>query len=969
MEHQNEQREKIVPVHIFLSYGHDEHAELAKKLRTDLEHRGHKVWFDKINIELGTDWAGQIEKGIDWASVDPQQHGCVILLMTPYSVRRPDGFCLNEINRARQRPLEIVPVMVVMVELPMEINGLQYLDMTDCVPLALYGACYELKLPLLVNRIEGRSPDLDGTQGRLFRALRPLEQPEMSGHLQRFTGREWLIDKVRAWIAGDNVSRVFWITGGPGSGKSAFAAWLCANKREIAALHVCRHGEHASADPRQVVRSIAWELTTQLPEYLGRLSMLPNLEMICEEAGADTLFDKLILQPIHDLPLPDRRILILIDGLDEATERRSNELALFLAEEIPKLPEWMRLLITSRPEIEVEQPLQALDPVVLATDSPENAKDVANFARAFLKDYAPGGQLGEEKVEQILAVSEKNWLYMEWLLKELHDKRLTLENIDKFPRGLGGVYTQLFARKFANIDDYEKGARQLLELAAAACEPLSLEYIREVLGRSGYDTDEVIETFGAILTTGDDVIRVFHKSLLDWVTDKNMSGHYHVYTTEGHRKLAEHGWQEYARGLDSLSEYMAKYLAVHLSESKLQDKFLTCITDAGYIDRASRSGSHYGLARFWKNFDLSTIRQACETSFQKLQASHDQGRACRAAVCLGQLFQHAGHFDDAIRYFSIALAASENGLDDAAAAVARLNKGWCLRHIDRYDDAIVEVDKAADLFAKNDNKAGLATVLSMKGMCLWHKQTVTPSLECLIRAVKLFEEVKDHRGRAEALNHIGIVYRSVGLYHKALENLQAAERIYRGLNDLKGCGKCSNSLGTAYWWSGQRDRALQYYAEANRLNEKVNQPYILGLTATNLGYVYLEKGDYPKSLEYFERGRQIRRDLKTEAYEMMDISGLARVRFQLGDVEQAKKLSRLAVDALKRYETAEDLSWAYYNHYVILSGGDEQERREAVSALAKAKEIVGRWLATIADPGMRAVAQDKVPIVREILAK
>src|SRR6266540_3089776 len=34
------------PLRIFLSYGHDEHAEVASRLKEDLLARGHEVWFD-----------------------------------------------------------------------------------------------------------------------------------------------------------------------------------------------------------------------------------------------------------------------------------------------------------------------------------------------------------------------------------------------------------------------------------------------------------------------------------------------------------------------------------------------------------------------------------------------------------------------------------------------------------------------------------------------------------------------------------------------------------------------------------------------------------------------------------------------------------------------------------------------------------------------------------------------------------
>jgi hypothetical protein len=41
---------------VFLSYGHDDHATLAKQIKADLEQRGHEVWFDADQLEVGKVW-------------------------------------------------------------------------------------------------------------------------------------------------------------------------------------------------------------------------------------------------------------------------------------------------------------------------------------------------------------------------------------------------------------------------------------------------------------------------------------------------------------------------------------------------------------------------------------------------------------------------------------------------------------------------------------------------------------------------------------------------------------------------------------------------------------------------------------------------------------------------------------------------------------------------------------------------
>ena len=46
---------------IFLSYGHDEYIDIAKRIRDDLRKRGHEVWFDEEKLLAGRKWEEEIE--------------------------------------------------------------------------------------------------------------------------------------------------------------------------------------------------------------------------------------------------------------------------------------------------------------------------------------------------------------------------------------------------------------------------------------------------------------------------------------------------------------------------------------------------------------------------------------------------------------------------------------------------------------------------------------------------------------------------------------------------------------------------------------------------------------------------------------------------------------------------------------------------------------------------------------------
>ena len=213
------------PLRIFISYGRDEYASLAERVKSDLAGRGHEVWFDKERLKEGGDWEGYIDDGLNWVSKDASI-GRVVFIMTPHSVRRPDGYCLNEIAKALGKSIPIIPVMLVFCEPPLSIYRLQYLDMQECYPPDDKPGSYAKQLERLTLALEDQKLDFDGIQSRLLKTLEPISfSADISKLLQDFTGRKWVFDAVDNWLHDPEGSKVFWLTGAPGVGKSAIAAW------------------------------------------------------------------------------------------------------------------------------------------------------------------------------------------------------------------------------------------------------------------------------------------------------------------------------------------------------------------------------------------------------------------------------------------------------------------------------------------------------------------------------------------------------------------------------------------------------------------------------------------------------------------------------------------------------------------------------------------------------------------------
>ena len=68
---------------------------MVVRTKRDLESRRYEAWFDLDCFKPRGDWEHNIEDGLDWTAAATGEGRFVFLIM-PHSVRRPNGYCLNE---------------------------------------------------------------------------------------------------------------------------------------------------------------------------------------------------------------------------------------------------------------------------------------------------------------------------------------------------------------------------------------------------------------------------------------------------------------------------------------------------------------------------------------------------------------------------------------------------------------------------------------------------------------------------------------------------------------------------------------------------------------------------------------------------------------------------------------------------------------------------------------------------------
>ena len=413
------------------------------RIKGDLEAAGHVVWIDSSEIKAGDGWRRSIVDGLMGSEM-------TLSFLSRHSVRNP-GVCLDELAIALHVKSGTIATVLVeseaAVDAPVSISQVQWLDMHDWTEqMADRGDAgehwYHTKLnEILAVLSDPKAQRLAGEIERLDRLLRPTSQEaEIGALVDGFVGREWLRSAVADWSTNAPDSRLFWISGAPGTGKSAFAAWLAHKSRlNVIGVNFCRYDIEERSDPGRVLRTLAFQMASRLPDFRRLLlDKLPPADEL-DKMSVARLFDVLLVEPLRftiDGGRQQEPYLLIIDALDETIRDGRSALTDVLAEYIDRLPNWLGMIVTGRPEPSILRQFAGFKPQIIETESAENLADLRTYVLSWPELGDVDASQIAAHVERIVTASEGNFLYLQMLRKAVAAGLMDLAHPDRLPPGL-----------------------------------------------------------------------------------------------------------------------------------------------------------------------------------------------------------------------------------------------------------------------------------------------------------------------------------------------------------------------------------------------------------------------------------------------------------------------------------------------------------------------------------------------------
>jgi hypothetical protein len=379
-------------------------------------------------------------------------------------------------------------------------------------------------------------------------------EPDLTTSMCTPGTRVVLLENLLTWATASDSPCLFWLNGLAGTGKSTIARTLCERLNERGLLGASFFISRDQSDRREasnIVRSIAYQLAVRSRPVSEALCA--NL---CESpvSAARSLQEQIrdwIIIPARELP-DSASFIIVIDALDESFAdflgRPGGALLLLLGQHILHLAGRVRLFITSRNEVPIQQmfhelsavsktavKLHDLDSAVVQADiTTYLTYSFANIRQArlelSLRDWPT-----TDTVHELVVLSGLLFIYaataVRFVSHRRHSPRERLVQLLGNASGAGTspyrqldeLYRQILNDAVRDSDDDQGFLRDRLQAVMAvillAYTPLNIEALATLSCVSLDGVSVVVASLSSLLADSTSGVRVFHPSFPDFALD------------------------------------------------------------------------------------------------------------------------------------------------------------------------------------------------------------------------------------------------------------------------------------------------------------------------------------------------------------------------------------------------------------------------------------------------------------------
>jgi hypothetical protein len=171
---------------------------------------------------------------------------------------------------------------------------------------------------------------------------------------------QFILDQIMDWstckLGQNNKSNTYWIHSLPGIGKTLLAHSICANlhdQKHLAGAFFCQRDDSELSEPRNILPTLIYKFTINFPPFRSIVAeRFHNDSNLTPESMRYSLFlDFICNLSCH----PEHAFVFVINALDECGDYRSRPGILKILTDAAAQAPWLKVIITSRPEADIQR--------------------------------------------------------------------------------------------------------------------------------------------------------------------------------------------------------------------------------------------------------------------------------------------------------------------------------------------------------------------------------------------------------------------------------------------------------------------------------------------------------------------------------------------------------------------------------------------------------------------------------------
>lgn len=550
---------------IYICYSHHHFKNATNRFKNELQNATddngalkYHVWFDENDqydsgIIIGSDFNKSMEKGI-------KNSDCIFFLKCNGS-NSYDSICTKELQYAINLKKYIIPVLLentkdtILTCTMSHISALSIFDEKNNIIEDEFKKLFK-EIEKIIDKPENINLEKVTKEKLLFKLHRSNPPLINSANI---VSRNWLINKCSKWINDSKKNNhIFFIVGGPGSGKTTFINDGL-KKLNISASHFCTDFKSNTRTVNDVLCNLISGLCENNDEYKNLIFDGELLNENIFNNPSDVIFTSFFIEPIKSL---NSNVCLVIDSFDEMHEKDAIILLNILKNQDISMPNNLSFIVTCRKEKKILGNIELYNVVDLDENSYDDAKEFieTNFKKRDIK-------FSDEYINSILHSSENNFLYLHFYFQE-YDLNKDKLNIN-LPIGLSGQLKRFFDRKFdCNSNISYLDLTSILEILVASYSNITLEMMQMLLQE--HDKKKMLEKISNLNFVTNNInsnISIYHKSLKEFLVNEEKSGDYFIDSKNGDISFIN----LYLRNSDNIEycekyNYMNRFLILHASK-------------------------------------------------------------------------------------------------------------------------------------------------------------------------------------------------------------------------------------------------------------------------------------------------------------------------------------------------------------------------------------------------------------------